>query len=226
MDEVAQGVYSVGGYVNAYIVDGDQGVVLIDTGLPKRDGPIVDGLARIGRSPTYVIAILLTHAHHDHIGGASYLRNASGAAVVASVADTPAIQGENPTPPPPMLPGWLGWVTRIMPSATSVAVDVRVNEGDQADLPDDFRVLDTPGHTPGHISCLLDRAGGILFVGDAAAARKDGSVVRGFFNGKGSREIDSSIGHLAEQDFDVALFGHSGPISADAAAAFRAFRAF
>lgn len=224
MEEVAQGVHSVGGYVNAYIVDGDQGVVLIDALLPKRDGRIVAGLSTIGRSPTDVVAILLTHAHHDHMGGASYLKNASGAAVIASDADTPAIQGEEPTPPPPMLPGWLGWVTRIMPSPTPVAVDVRVDEGNQADLPDGFRVLDTPGHTPGHISCLLDREGGILFVGDAAAAHKDGSAVRGFFNGQGSRAIDSSIEHLAKQDFEVALFGHSAPIDSDAAKAFRAFR--
>lgn len=69
MKKVGNGIYAVGGYVNAYIVDSDQGVTLIDTGLPKKDGLISDVLEVIGRNPSDVKAIVLTHSHTDHAGG-------------------------------------------------------------------------------------------------------------------------------------------------------------
>jgi glyoxylase-like metal-dependent hydrolase (beta-lactamase superfamily II) len=223
MEELAEGIYRANGFVNAYLVDGDQGVVLVDTGPRKRGGPLAEGLKSIGRAPMDIVAILLTHSHPDHTSGAAYFKKTSGAAVIASPGDRAAIEGDEPMAPPPIFPAWLGWVTRIMPSATAVDVDIAVEEADQGELPDDFGVVDTPGHTPGHISYLLDRKGGVAFVGDAAAADKDGSVVRGFMNGNGNPSVDDSIARLGEHDFRMALFGHSGPIRSGASQAFRAF---
>lgn len=224
MAELTNGVHLVsGGYVNSYIVDGDQGVVLIDTGMPNKHQNIVDQLREIGRSVADIRAILLTHSHNDHTGGAAALKTGSGAPVVASHIDAPAVRGEEKTPAPPMIPGWLGWITSLMPSATPVDVDFEVSGETATGLPDDFRVIETPGHTPGHISYLLDREGGVVFVGDAAAVDKSGIVGRGFPNGRGNDEIDGSIRHIAEHEFDMAYFGHSAPITSGAATAFRKF---
>lgn len=223
MDNVAPGIHQITGYVNAYIVDGDQGVVIIDTGLPKKEGRVTDGLAAMGRSSSDVVAIVLTHAHTDHFGNAAALKALTNATVVAPTIDTPVIQGEGPPPAPPMLKG-LGFLTRILPSPDPVIVDYMVSEGAQVGMPDDFTVLDTPGHSPGHTSYLLDRGGGVLFVGDAAAADKSGTVTKGFPNARGGPEIDASIRRLATHDFEIAVFGHSAPISQGAAEAFRAYR--
>lgn len=66
MNNVADGVHQVDiGHVNAFIVDGDEGVTLIDTLLPRREGVIAEGLKTIGRSFDDVTAIVLTHAHTD-----------------------------------------------------------------------------------------------------------------------------------------------------------------
>lgn len=223
MDDVAPGTHQITGYVNAYIVDGDQGVVLVDTGLPKKEGKVIQGLASIGRSSADVVAIVLTHAHSDHFGSAAALKSLTGAAVVAPTIDTPVIQGEGPLPVPPMLKG-LGFLTRLFPTPDPVIVDLMVNEGAQTGMPDDFTVLDTPGHTPGHTSYLLDRAGGVLFVGDAAASDRSGAVTRGFPNTRGGPEIDASIRHLATHEFDRAVFGHSAPILEGASEVFRSYR--
>lgn len=224
MEPVADGVHRVAqGYVNAYLVDGDEGVVLVDTGLPRRHGVVESALADIGRTPADVVAILLTHAHADHTGGAARLAASTGAPVIASVGDAPAVRGNEPVPPPPMMDGWLRFLAPLIPKAEPVAVDHAVDEAHHEGLPGDLTVLDTPGHTPGHVCYLLDRAGGILFVGDAAVA-KDGAVGRGFMN-RATPTWRASIAHLAEQDFETALFGHSAPIDSKASAAFGRFSA-
>lgn len=224
MEPVADGVHRVApGNVNAYLIDGDEGVVLVDTGLPRRHGVIESALAGIGRAPTDVVAILLTHAHADHTGGAARLAASTGAPVIASTRDAPAVRGDEPVPPPPIMDGWLRFLARLVPKAEPATVDHAVDETHRTGLPGDLTVLETPGHTPGHISYLLDRAGGILFVGDAAVA-KDGAVGRGFFN-RATPAWRGSIAHLAEHDFETALFGHSGPIESAASVAFTRYAA-
>jgi glyoxylase-like metal-dependent hydrolase (beta-lactamase superfamily II) len=224
MDTVSPGVHQIGRYVNAFVVDGDQGVVLIDTGLPRREGLVTKALATIGRSTADVRAIVLTHAHVDHVGSAAALEALTGATVIAPLLDTPAIQGTEPLPHPPMFRGAMGLFGRILPGAEPVVVDHMVTENSDDALPDDFRAIDTPGHTPGHTSFLLERGGGVMFVGDAAASDRRGAVIRGFPNLRGGPIIDTSIRHLGGFEFAIALFGHSAPIVTGASEAFRAFR--
>lgn len=226
MEQIAAGVHQVSKGVNAFIIDGDSGVTLIDTGLPKRDGAITDALASIGRSIEEVSAIVLTHSHVDHAGSAAALKAASNATVAASTIDAPAIQGEAKVPPPPVLDRvpFLKPLFNLLPSAKPCSVDELLEGSGPVGLVPDLSVVQTPGHTPGHISLLLDRAGGIMFVGDAALGSKRGTVGRGWMN-RSTATFDASVQRLAEQDFSIACFGHSGPIRNDAAAAFRAFAA-
>ena len=221
MHEVVSGVHQISRGVNAFIIDGDAGIVLIDTGLPRQHGRIIDGLTAIGRTIDDVRAILITHAHVDHTGGAAALVEASGAEVFASGLDAPAIEGLEAKSPPPFLDraAFLKPLFRLAPSGAPVAVHRRIGAADTV-LPPDLRAIDTPGHTIGHTSYVLDRSGGVLFVGDAALGRSDGSVDRGWMN-TASPQIDASIAAMAAQEFEVACFGHSGPISSGASAAFR-----
>lgn len=215
------------GVVNSYLVDGDEGVTLIDTGLPWMGHERVRAaLTEIGRSAGDVTAILITHAHVDHTGGAAALLRDGDAQVYASVADAPAVRGERRKPAPPVadrIP-LLKPLFRLIPNGQPATVDHLVGEQSEAGLPEDFTVLDTPGHTPGHVSYLLQRVGGVLFVGDAAVASTNGTVGRGPMN-RPEPIFDASVRHLAEQDFDVACFGHSASLHHDAAAAFRRFAA-
>ena len=222
---VADGVYQLSsGYVNSYLIDGDEGVILVDTLGPKREGAIAQSLKEIGRSLTSVKAILLTHSHADHAGSAAAVKTASDAALYASAVDAPAIQGvvNPPDPPAPFYVKPLFLLGSLLPGAPSTEVDQFVSETSGDRLPGDLRAVDTPGHTPGHTSYLLDRAGGVVFVGDAARATRGGRVVRGWFN-RSTPAVDGSLEHLAGLDFEIAVFGHSGPLRTQASSAFRAF---
>ena len=222
MEQVTTGVHQVSKGVNAFIIDGDGGVILVDTGLPKRHGVIVEGLASIGRSVGDVQAIVLTHAHADHFGGAAALKRQTDASLIASDVEAPVIEGLRPVPAPPILDfPVLRLIARLVPTPESATVDERVTTGALTVAPD-IEVIPTPGHTDGHISLLLDRAGGVLFVGDAAMATRSGGLQRGFMNRK-SPTFDSSLEAMARLEFAVACFGHSGPITSGASGAFRSF---
>ncbi len=224
MERIVVGVYQVSRGVNSFIVDGDDGVVLIDAGLPRFHRAIEKGLDGIGRTILDVRAILITHAHVDHVGGLAHLRDGSQAEVYASTGDAPAVEGEVPMTLPPFVDKvpFIRPVFRLMPRATPVGVDHRVEPGPIGGLPEDITVIGTPGHTPGHVSFLLDRSGGVLFVGDAAMRSRGGEVRRGWPN-RATPQFDESLNRLAEHDFAIACFGHAAPITNGASAMFRRF---
>ena len=224
MDPILPGVYQVSsGYVNAFLVDGDEGVTLVDTLLPKKQEVVISALASIGRTIEEVVAIVLTHSHADHAGSAAALKSRSGAQVYASEPDARAIRGEERPPPPPVadrLP-WLSPLMRLLPVPPPASVEHLIGEAIGGRVPGHLRAIDTPGHTPGHTSYLLDRDGGAMFVGDAAVAVR-GQIRRGYMN-RPDPTFDASLRHIAEHDFDVALFGHARPIASAASTAFRTF---
>lgn len=227
MDRVVDGVYQVKKGTRAFIIDGDEGLTLIDTGLPKRTSMFVEGIQSIGRSVSDIRAILLTHSHADHAGNAAQLTLDSGAELYCSAADTPAVQGAVKAPTPPFLDRTPLQILKplfgLMPASEPVTVDHQIKIGERSPLPEDLVAYGSPGHTPGHLSYRLERSGGILFVGDAAL-HKDGNIKRGWFN-RSTPDIDQSIRHLAELDFEIACFGHAEPIVSGASAAFKTFAA-
>jgi glyoxylase-like metal-dependent hydrolase (beta-lactamase superfamily II) len=233
-ERVGDGVWRVlKGYVNAYAIEAEDGLVLVDCGLPKREERIARALRDMGRRAAEIRHILVTHHHLDHTGSLAALAELTGAAVYVHPLDAGVVRGDA-MPPPPNRAVWSGrWIgpvlARVGPKrARPAAVDRELHDGDVLDLAGGIRVVHTPGHTAGQTSFLLERDGGILLAGDAAGSRS-GKVAPpvGSLFGMFTEDLDAarrSFAKLAGLEFDVALFGHGSPVRGGAAEVFRRSR--
>jgi hydroxyacylglutathione hydrolase len=109
-------------------------------------GDDIGGIERLlEASHLRVKAIVITHAHIDHIGGAAKLKAKTGAPVYMNHRDSALYREID------VQAAWLGVVA---PETTSIDVDVR--EGDKIPLgPAEMHFIETPGHTPGSISLWI-----------------------------------------------------------------------
>lgn len=85
--------------VNAFLLETPEGLVLIDTGLPGREGAILAAMGRLGHEPRALKHIVLTHAHPDHVGSAAALVKAKGAQTWMHREDVPAAENRMPMRP-------------------------------------------------------------------------------------------------------------------------------
>jgi glyoxylase-like metal-dependent hydrolase (beta-lactamase superfamily II) len=209
MIEVAEGVFEIGIlFVHAHLVVVDDGVVLVDTGLPGRSARIEQALHEARKAIGDVRTILITHWHADHTGNAADLRQRSGARTVAHAIDTAVITGAEPMPLT-ALQRLAGRLTGGAPKP--VPVDEELRQDGPFSVPG-FTAIHTPGHTPGHVSFLLDRGDGVLFTGDAATGGRGGVRRTPRMMTTDAAAARSSVARLAQERFDVAVFGHGAAV--------------
>lgn len=155
-------------------------------------------LALLAKHKLKVKAIVITHAHIDHIGGAQKLKAATGAPVYMNANDQELYDHLD------MQAAWLG-----VPTPASTPIDVNAREGSKLTLGNaEFQVLDTPGHTQGSISVWIP-AENKLVAGDTLFLD---SIGRTDLPGGDTRQILRSIRDklLPLQDDVTVVPGH-GP---------------
>ena len=209
---------------HAYLWQGDDGLTLIDCGVPGSAALIDQAIRDLGRDRSELRRLILTHFHFDHVGAAAEIADWAGVSVFAHRDDAPFIRGDRPGPPPDLL----DWERPIfdqvqaqladVPPADPVRVDHELSDGDVIDF-GGARAVAAPGHTPGSLAIHLAEPR-VLFAGDAVARAADGRVMLGVFNADPSLALDS-FGRLAELDTEIACFGHGEPLAKGAAAALR-----
>jgi glyoxylase-like metal-dependent hydrolase (beta-lactamase superfamily II) len=174
--EVADGVFMITrALTNSYLVDTDDGLVLVDAGLPRSWPLLLAALAAFRSAPDDLVSVVLTHGHFDHVGILERLQRDHHVPVHVHEADVPLVRHPyrydreaSRALYPVRHPGGLPVLARM---ARAGALSVRGVEA-LGDIRPGVPTLGglvpiaTPGHTYGHVAFHLpDR--GVLFSGDA-----------------------------------------------------------
>jgi hydroxyacylglutathione hydrolase len=157
----------------------------------SREAIVIDPGADVGeirgildKHSLKVSAIVITHAHIDHIGGAEKLKAATGAPVYMNAKDQPIYD---------QMELYASWMGVPVPSRTSI--DHNAKEGDKLIVGSvEMHVLHTPGHTPGSISLWVP-AENKVFAGDTL-----------FAEGIGRTDLPGGDGRLILESIREKLF--------------------
>jgi hydroxyacylglutathione hydrolase len=190
-----------GTMANAYVIALGGKVVLVDAGTEGSGRKIVDFFTSHGYGPDFV---LITHYHMDHVGGLKLIYDTFRPAIYAPGVEILVIQGrEKMKPAPGFLPGLAASFSKAKP-----VEDVR----DVSTLPlKGLKVIETPGHTPGSTSFLLEGER-LIFTGDAISISGGRASVNRMFTydlAKAHESFDRVMGMKPVR----ILPGHGEPLS-------------
>ena len=200
---------------NVYIIRSSGGYTLVDTGVKGEADEIISQIENQGFSLKEIRTIVLTHAHGDHAGNAAVLSERTGASVLAHEADAPFIERTRTVPKPAML--------RFMNKLGGAAFDYpatklmrRLKDEDRIRFLNGWRVLHTPGHTPGGI-CLYEQDRHILICGDTLYNKNPVTNKVGLSPSFSALTWDKdklmeSLQKISRLRIDVICFGHGDPL--------------
>lgn len=191
MEEVVPGIYQLKvpipdnplGYLLAYLIRRGDGYLLVDCGwdAPEAFDALAAQLGRLGADFSEIRAIFITHFHPDHYGLAGRVKALSGARLYLHEREAGLIRSRAQAPEafaaelqawlrrhgvPEAELGRLGDGTMARPFARPALPDAVLQGGEEVVANGRrFRVVYTPGHSPGHV-CLYSAADGLLIAGD------------------------------------------------------------
>jgi glyoxylase-like metal-dependent hydrolase (beta-lactamase superfamily II) len=162
-------------------------------GHPER---ILAEVERLGLSVKYV---LNTHAHFDHTDGNGGIVRATGATLALHPLDLPLLKASG------------GAALFGLQAEPSPLPDLELGDGDELEVGTlRFKVLHTPGHTPGHV-CFYEKAEAVLFDGDVLFYR---SIGRSDLPGGSHQQLMGSIqGVLLALPEETAVYSGHGPVT-------------
>jgi len=224
--EVADRIYRLGAeLVNWFIIEDRGKLTILDAGNPNQYDQLPVAVAELGRTMGDVEAIVLTHAHGDHLGSAARIRSESDAAVHVHRDDVALARGEADRKYERHyirdLNHKYAWGSLIFflrggaTKAPPVHELVEFEHGETLDLPGKPRVIYTPGHTDGS-SCLELADRKVLFTGDAlvtlsiVTGERTPRVMPGSFNQDSPLALES-LNELKGLNAELLLPGHGEP---------------
>jgi hydroxyacylglutathione hydrolase len=184
---------------NLYLLETPEGTLLVDSGMPQENQKLLRHLG--SRKPT---ALLLTHHHLDHVGGAHMLWERYRMPIYAHPLDIPYISGERRRPPFPPIP-WLG--DFIANSAKPLPLEA-LTPVEEGALVLGWRVVHLPGHTPGQIGLLRD---GVLLAADALRVGAKGPCLPPAMVNHDTAQARCTVGKMARLEVEKIYVGHGPP---------------
>ena len=178
---------------NAYLALGNTGTAFIDTGyaIPEETQARLDYLAGLDGPP--IKAIIVTHRHGDHMGGAAHIHKASGGGSLSTPTERPSVD------------------TLLEQTSPDLRVHHAVEDGETLDLGGlTLEFIHAPGHTLGSLA-VLARETGVLFTGDNILGHTTPSISAE----QGDMALYlQTLGRLLTYDLDIICPGH-GPMVAE-----------
>ena len=140
--------------ISAILITGDEGHVLIDSGTEAGAEIVARNIQALGFDLDDVEILLMSHEHHDHVGGMARLQQLTGGRLLTSAAAAPVMRSGQAGDDDPQA----GMHERF----AAARVDGIVHDGEIVRLGDiEITAIATPGHTPGAMSWTwTERAGG------------------------------------------------------------------
>lgn len=155
---VSEHVWQLGIWIffpmHVWLVRGEGGVTLIDTGISPMTGKILKAVDSLGQGP--LKRILLTHCHSDHVGSLKNILATKKVPVYANRIEIPYGEGKE------VYPGRKKAQKLVEPGIITPLVESSSKELFEIDGIIPFH---TPGHTPGH-TIYLHKEDGVLLCGD------------------------------------------------------------
>jgi len=208
------------GVANTFIVENENGVVVIDAGMPRQARRILAKIRVLGYAPTDLRLIAITHGHIDHAGSAVALQRLTGAPIAMHPADvrltaTPSLKiPPGRTPPIDFIGRAVARMGFVVPLATFTPDVILHDQQLLSEFGFDARVIHTPGHTAGSVSLL---AGDTIFVGDAMLNAVRVSFPLWWENAMSARASACKINSLQPR---LCYTAHGRPFDTDALAKF------
>jgi glyoxylase-like metal-dependent hydrolase (beta-lactamase superfamily II) len=225
--DAAPGVHRVeDAHTNWYLIEDAGRLTIVDTGVPSSWRSLQSVLPRLGRRAEDVEAVVLTHAHFDHLGFAERARRELGVPVYVHDNDVPLTRHPWRYDHERARARYLTTQVRAMPIVATFLADrafwpapvtsvTRYGDSGVLPVPGRPQIIFTPGHTLGHCSLYLpDRAallaGDALVMLDPYTGRRGPRLVAGAATADVERNL-TSLDALAAVEADTVLTGHGEP---------------
>jgi glyoxylase-like metal-dependent hydrolase (beta-lactamase superfamily II) len=237
---VAEGVHRIeDAYTNWYLIEDEGRLTVVDAGVPRSWESLHEALRALGRSPSDVAAVVLTHAHFDHVGFAERARRELDVPVYVHENDVPLTRHPLQYGHERSRAYYLLTQVQALPIVFALTRDrawwpdsvksvVRYENG-TLPVPGAPRVVFTPGHTLGHCALHLpDRdvliAGDAIVTLDPYTAKTGPRIVARAATADSERALQT-LDALAETGARTVLVGHGEPWRDGAEAAVERARA-
>lgn len=224
---VVPGVHRIeDSFTNWYLVEQDSRLTIVDCGVPSSWDSLQAALEQIGRSQEDIEAVVLTHAHFDHVGFAERARSSLGVPVYVHENDVPVTRHPWRYDHERHRAFYFATQVQALPIVASFLAHrafwpkpieevERYSAGGSLPVPGAPRVVFSPGHTLGHCSLHLpDRdvviAGDALVMLDPYTARKGPRLVARAATVDSERNL-RSLDALRETAATTVLTGHGEP---------------
>lgn len=194
------------GGVNAYLVDDDGDLTLVDAGMPWHGGEVVDAIVEAGFVLGDLDRVLLTHYDLDHVGGLPRL-DGLDLTIYAGQRDAPLVTCQEAPPFDFPKGAFQRLVGRLITPPDNEVLPV--TDGDEVGS---FTVYETPGHTNGHVTYVSESLE-TAFLGDLVLESDGDLAPSPWYLSTDTDQVRESIRRLAEEapDFDAAAMGHGVP---------------